>query len=57
MSNYNKVKPGPDIRKLDTSLISDENFTEKLKNFTENVKEDLHSENSFDDNRKITNRK
>ena len=46
ISNYNEIKPGPDIRKL-----------EKLKNFTENVKEELHSENSFDDNRKITNRK
>ena len=31
------------------SLISDENFTERLKNFVEKLKDHFNSENSFDD--------
>ena len=49
ISNYNEIKPGPGLWKFNNSLISDENFTEKLKNFIEDLKEDLNSENSFDD--------
>ena len=49
ISNYNEIKPGPGLWKFSNSLISDENFTERLKNFIENLKDDLNSENSFDD--------
>ena len=47
--NYNEIKLGPGLWKFSNSLISDQNFTEKLKKFIENLKEDLDSENSFDD--------
>ena len=43
ISNYNKTKPGPALWNFNTSLISDEKFTEKLKIFIENLKEDLDS--------------
>ena len=43
ISNYSKTKPGPALWKFNTSLISDEKFTEKLKIFIENLKEDLDS--------------
>ena len=49
ISNYNKIKPVPGLWKFSNSLISDENFTEKLKDFIESLKKDLNSENSFDD--------
>ena len=49
ISNCNKVKPVPGLWKFNNSLISDENFTERLKNFIENLKDDLDSENSFDE--------
>ena len=47
-SNYNEIKSGPGLWKFNNSLIIDENVTGKL-NFIENLKEDLDSENSFDD--------
>ena len=43
ISNYNEIKPGPGLWKFNNSQISDENFTEKLKNFIENLKVDLES--------------
>ena len=49
ISNYNEITPGPGLWKFNNSLISDGNFTEKLKISIENLKEDLNSENSFDD--------
>ena len=49
ISNYKKIKLGSGLWKFNDSLISDEDFTEKLKNFIENLKEDLDSEHSFDE--------
>ena len=49
ISNNNEIKPDPGLWKFNNSLISDKNFTEKLKSFIENLKEDLDSENSFND--------
>ena len=49
ISNYNKIKSGPGLWKFNNSLISDENFTERLKNCIANLKDDLNTENSFDD--------
>ena len=49
ISIYNEIKPSPGQWKFDNSLINDESFTEKLKNFIENLKEDHGSENAFDD--------
>ena len=45
ISNYNETKPGPGLWKFNNSLISDEKFTERLKNFIKNLKDDLNSEN------------
>ena len=47
--NYSKIKPGPGLWKFNSSLNSDEDFREKLKNFIENLKGDLKSKHSFDD--------
>ena len=52
ISNNNEIKPDPGLWKFNNSLISDKNFTEKLKSFIENLKEDLDSENSFNDQMK-----
>ena len=41
--NYNKIKPGHGLCKFNNYPISDENFTEKLRNFIENLKVDLDS--------------
>ena len=49
ISNYDEIKLVPGLSEFSNSLITDENFTEKLKNCIENLKEDLDSENSFDD--------
>ena len=47
--NYNETKLVPGLCKSNNSLISGENFTERLKNFIGNLKEDLKTEKSFDD--------
>ena len=49
ISNYNEIKPGQGLWKFNNSLINDEDFTEKLKKFIENMNEDSDSENSFHD--------
>ena len=47
ITSYNEIKSGPGLLKLNNSLISDENFAEKLKIVIENQKEDINSENYF----------
>ena len=47
--NYNEIKPGPGPWRFNNFLITDKYFKEKLKNFIENLKEDLNSKISFDD--------
>ena len=38
-SNYNKRNSGPGLCKFNNSVISDENCTEKLRNFIKNMKD------------------
>ena len=49
ISNYSKIKPSLGLCKSNNSLIKEENFTGKLKNFVENLKDEIDSENCFDD--------
>ena len=38
ISNYNFLKPGPDLWKFNNSLINDETFTNTFKNFIQSDK-------------------
>ena len=53
ISNYNEIKPGQGLSKFNNSLINDEDFTEKLKKFIENMNEDSDSENSFHETEQV----
>ena len=49
ISYYKELKSDTGLWKFNNSLISYENFTKRLKKFVKNLKGDLNSENSFDD--------
>ena len=53
ISNYNEIKPGQGLWKFNNSLINDEDFTEKLKKFIENMNEDSDSENCFHETEQV----
>ena len=47
ISNYNFFKPSPGLSKFNNSLIKDETFTNTLKNFIQNMINELNTNTSL----------